>query len=695
MAAAPGDLSHTPAGTSDLEKLISVLWRGKTTILLTTAIALALAVLFMLYAPRKYTATTELLIDPTDFHAISNEITPANQQSDAAVLAVESQVRVLTSDNLLAGVVSAQGLDHDPEFVRGSEARQQPALSALGELKRHLSVKRAERTYVVDVSVASETPAKAAQLANAVAQAYLTEQTKVRADAARQVSQSLSSRLKELQDRVRDAEERVETYKAQNNLVDANGELVNDQQLSDLNNQLSNAHARVSQAKARLDQIQAMQKSNVDVGAFAEAVQSPTITALRSQYAEVMRREAEQKISLGERHPAVIEIEAQAQRLQKMIADEINRIALSARADYDSAKANEETLSHNFDALKHASIATNASLVGLRELEREVQANRAVYEAFLVRARETGEQERVDTKNIRVISKADLPLHRTSPPSSLIVGFVALLLGAGCGAGIVLMRAAYRGNRPAPGPNSALRQRLTALGSKLQPARTQIQSIPVLAKLPSVDAPEGWSAVEDSRARFARQIQNIYEAVQADHKGRSGLSVLVVAADDEDDTVAVALTLAAAAAAKQQVLLIDADLQRRTLSTIDAADSGAGLVDVATGRRDLADVIVRDPHTNINLMPFVSPNSRRDRPISDADVRRAFDKTRRFDMVIVAALNSGRDPGGRFFAGLVDHIILVARADKSGPSATAECVASLGANAAKVRGAVLTGAEAA
>lgn len=694
--APPSNAAYAPHAASELRRLISVLWRGKATIILTTAFALALAVLFVLYAPRKYTATTELLIDPSDFHAIPNEITTANQQSDAAVMAVESQLRVLTSDNLLSSIVSDQGLDHDPEFTRGAEARQQPGLSALAELKRHLSVKRAERTYVVDVSVTSKIPAKAAHLANAIAQAYLAEQTKVRADAARQVSQSLSSRLKELQDRVRDAEERVETYKAQNNIVDANGELVNEQQLSDLNNQLGAARAHVAQAKARLDQIETMQKSGADAGAFAEAVQSPTITALRSQYAEVMRREAEQKISLGERHPAVIEIEAQAQRLQKMIADEVNRIALSARSDYESAKANEEALSHNLDALKHTTITTNASLVGLRELEREVQANRAVYEAFLVRARETGEQERVDTKNIRVISKADLPLNRTSPPSSLIIGLVALLLGAACGAGIVLMRAASPARDPRPRPRPSLRRRLAAFAGKRRPAPSTARPIPVLAKLPSIDPSGDLSAAHDPQSSFAGQIQKVYEAVQADHKGRSGASVLVWSADDQDDTAAVALTLAAAAAAKQHVLLIDADLERRTLSTIDADDGDAGLVDVATGRRELADAVVRDPQTNVNLLPFVAPNSRRDRRISEADMRSAFDKTRGFDMVIVAALDPKRDPGGRFFAGLVDHIILVAKADGTASNAAAaQCVATLGADAAKVRGTVLTGAKAA
>ena len=279
-------------------------------------------------------------------------------------------------------------------------------------------MKRAERTYVVDVSVTSQDPAKAARLANAVAQAYLAEQTDVRSDAARQISQSLSARLNELKDRVREAEDRVETFKARNNILGASGQLVSEQQLSELNNQLGVAHARTAAAKARLDQVERLQLSKDEIGAFPEAVQSQTIAALRSQYAEVMRREAEQMTSLGQRHPAVIEIQAEAARLRKMIEDEIHRIALSARSEYESARANEAALAANLETLKHSAVTTNEAMVTLRELERDVQASRAVYELFLVRARETGEQERLDTKNIRVISRAELPQGRSFPPSN-------------------------------------------------------------------------------------------------------------------------------------------------------------------------------------------------------------------------------------------------------------------------------------
>ena len=683
----------------DVQKIWSVLWRGKITILLSMMIAVGLAAAFVLLVPHKYTATTQILIDPMDLRGAQSDISPTIPQSDAAVLQVESQARVIASDNVLRRVVDSEGLDHDPEFMRGAMAQQYGALAALNELQKHVQVKRSERTYVVDVSVTSEDPDKAARLANAIAQTYLTEQTEVRSNAARQISQALTGRLKELQTRVRDAEQKVEAYKASHNIVGANGELVNEQQLTSLNAQLSASRARTAEAKARLDQVESVLHSKTPIGAFPEAVQSQTISMLRSQYAEIMRRDAEQKSSLGERHPAVIEIEAQGARLQKLIEDEVNRIAASDRAEYERAKADEDMLSRQVDGLKNTAVSTNESLVGLRELERDVQASRTVYESFLVRSRETGEQEQVDTKNIRIISKADRPIYRSSPPPSLVLGLAAMLLGFASGVGIVIMQGAAEDATPRPAKTPARTPanfgRLGAFAKKLWETPEPPPAISVLATLPNVDIAFGLDAVEDPHSRFAREIQKVYEAVRASHKKRGNPSVLVVTADDEDDTASVALMLAAAAAATQRVLLIDTDLKRRTLSAIDADEGDAGLVDVAVGRLELSDVIVRDRDTNVNLLPFVSPNSRRDRLISDADIKAAFDKTKRFDMVIVAAVDVARDPSARFFAGLVDHIVLVARADERGDDAIELFVARLGNDAQKVLGAVLTGVGAA
>jgi polysaccharide biosynthesis transport protein len=689
-----------PVTEFNFQKALSVIWHGKGTILATTAAALFAAVLFVSFVPHRYTATTQILIDPTDFRAFPTDLSPASQANDAAVLQVESQVRVLTSDSVLRRVIKTEALDHDPEFIGqqswlGGASYGDGALFALNALKRAVQVKRAERTYVVDVAVTTRDPVKAARIANAIAQAYLAEQTDVRSDAARQVSQSLSARLNELKDRVRQAEDRVETFKVKNNILGASGQLVNEQQLSELNNQLGMARARTAAAKARLDQVEHVHVSQEDIGSFPEAVQSQTITALRTQYAEIMRREAEQMTSLGARHPAVIEIQAQADRLRYMIESEVHRIALSARSEYESARANEATLAGNLEKLKGNAVTTNEAMVTLRELERDVVASRSVYESFLMRARETGEQERLDTKNIRVISRADPPARRSFPPSNTLLAVSALLIGAAAGTGIVLLRAA--------GEDSAPRQPRAAAGRTLLgrfaetiggflPGGAAPSSIPILAMLPHVDTSFALGAAQDRNSHFAWEITQVLDAIRAGHRMRGNPSILVIAADDEDDTVAVALTLAAAAAVTQRVLLIDADLDRRTLAAIDADRNEGGLVDVAVGRLELNEVTARDRETGINLVSFVSPNSRRDRRITEADVTWAFDQTNRFDMVIVAAVGLGSDPSTRLFADLVDHILLVAEADKQDAGTVEQFASQLGANAQKIRGAVLTGA---
>ena len=682
-------------GDFDFSKFWSVLWQGKWIILLTTVAAFGLAVAFIKLVPHRYTATTQILIDPMDLRGAQVDISPTIPQSDAAVLQVESQARVIGSDNVLRRVVASEGLDQDPEFATGPMAQDHGSIAALDTLKKNLTIRRPERTYVVEISITSKDPAKAARIANAVAQAYLAEQTQVRSNAARQVSQALSSHLRELQDRVRDAEDKVEAYKASHNIVGVNGELVGEQTLSELNTQLNAARARTAEAKARLDQIESFQQSNGAVGAFPEAVQSATITMLRSQYNEIMRREAEQKSTLGDRHPAVIEIEAQADKLHRSIEEEVNRIAISARAEYQRAKDDEAQLSRRVDALKNNALSTNESLVGLRELEREVQANRTVFESFLVRSRETQEQEQVDTKNIRIISRADLPLTRSWPPSGLLVALAAMMLGAACGTGIVILRALNETGVERREEAEAQPSRLSAAVKKLWRAPTPVPQIPVIAELPPVDVSYSLAAVENPNSRFAREIRKISDVLRENHRTRGNPSVLVVASCDEDDTTTVALSLAAATAATQRVLLIDADLRRRTLSALDSDAGEGGLVDVATGRYELSDLIVHDRDTSINLLPFVAPDSRRDRSISDADVKRAFDKTRRFDMVIVAAVDFNGDPSTRFFAGLVDHIVLVARPVEADRRAAEQFMSRLGPDALKVRGAVLTGVEAA
>jgi len=281
---------------------------------------------------------------------------------------------------------------------------------------------------------------------------------------------------------------------------------------------------------------------------------------------------------------------------------------------------------------------------------------------------------------------------RSYPPSNTLLALGAILFGVAAGSGIVFARETYGFGLPRAKSDGGARGKLGGAVKDVVPT-AQAPSIPVLAVLPNTDVSFGLSAAENPRSRLSKELYKVHQAVRAGQQERGNPSVLVVAADDEDDTVAVSLMLAAVAAASQKVLLIDTDLDQRTLAAVDGDRSDAGFTDVALGRRELRDVVIRDEETNINMVPFVSASSRRAREIREGDIEQAFEQAKRFGVVIVAAVGMERSPSTSFFAGLVDHIIVVASADGRNDRAVERFVALLGADARKIRGAVLTGAE--
>ena len=455
------------AGSSVIARLAPVgdlafIWRGKGLIALC---ALALGVAGMsadfFIAPR-YRAASQILIGPTDLNVVDKALMPAAQTADANVIQVESETRILTSDRVLSRVVEREQLTSDPEFGPGGKSLLSRLRTALGlgsgaktgdaqlgalrALQKKVTAKRTERTYVVDLIVETGDPEKSARIANDIAQAYLDEQTAARAEASRRASDSLASRLNELRERVLRAEEQVETYKREHNIVGANGRLVDEQQLADLNNQLTLAKGRTAEAKARYDQILRLQRAGIDPGSTSEAVQSQTVGRLRDLYATAARQEANLAAELGPRHPWVIDARAQVRNARQQITDELARVTEANRTDYERALVNENSLASSLDALKGRSMDTSLAFVKLRELERESEASRAVYEAFLMRTRQMREQERLDTTNVRILSDAQPPADRAWPPRRLIMLLAGLIAGIVGGVGLAYLLELWRGN---------------------------------------------------------------------------------------------------------------------------------------------------------------------------------------------------------------------------------------------------------
>ena len=268
---APAPETPRSAAAFSMLELTRLLWRRKVAIAAAGLICACAAIMVGKTLTPRYSATAQLYVDPRELQLVDRELTPRSPDLSGLTMVVESQARLITSNNVLLQVIRDTHLDNDPEFggdaksltssvlglfgldshsAEDAKLSQMAALEALG---RHINVKKTDRTFIVDIDVWSVDPAKAAMLANAISNAYLTESKNSQAFAARRATTDLSGRLKELQERLRTAENTLAVYKAQNNFVGTQDTLISDQQLSASNQRLAAARALTLDAQSKLD----------------------------------------------------------------------------------------------------------------------------------------------------------------------------------------------------------------------------------------------------------------------------------------------------------------------------------------------------------------------------------------------------------------------------------------------------------
>ncbi len=604
------------AGLSVLQ-LAQLLWRRKTAIVFAGLIGVCAAVAIGKSLTPKYLATAQLYVDPRELQLVDRELTPRSQDISGLAMVVESQARLITSNSVLMQVIQDTHLDKDPEFGGGStgllphllgllglETRSaaSPApgqTAALDALNLHINVKKTDRTFIVDIDVWSYDPAKAAMLANAISDAYLAETKNSQAIAARRATSDLSGRLKELQDRLRTAENALALYKAQNNFVGTQDTLITDQQLLASNQRLAAARAATLDAQARYDQIEASRRNAGDGGAIPEALQSPTLGNLRAQYAEARRKLAEMTAELGPLHPSLRQMGKQVEDLHRTINEEVDRFAQSAKNDLARARDYETSLTRALEAQKRQSVQLSQASVRLRELERDVEAGRDVYQSFLKRSRETEEQESLNTSNARIIGEATVPQRRSFPPSMSLLAAIGLVLGGLAAAswfvGVELLSdeaAPDRVTQSTPEPEAPARPPRASEPKTPETKTSEVKSPPPVTEKPGIarlqeqdvirtlggilatgGIPDltrlGWPTLRAAfpLTTFLSALRAMREALARRSAANVAPVMAVIGQGLGRDRSIVALNVALAASRDGgRVLIIDADPERRALS---------------------------------------------------------------------------------------------------------------------------------
>jgi exopolysaccharide transport family protein len=712
----------------DLRELFrTLLRRRKFVIGVPIALVLA-AIAFLAIVTPRYTATSTVLVDPRRANVIETA-PPVLSSFGTDEATIESQARLIQSVSVLERVVKKLNLVDDPDLspqpgflgkIRGlfsfyaakrdSNSDDSQRAGAVEALRKHLKVARQGSTFLIDINVSLDDPDKAAKIANAIADAYFSEQVQSKVDATKIAADWLNKQIGQLKSRVVASEKAVEDFRAANNLMASQGITVNDQQITDLNTKLIEARVQTAEARAKYDQVQHLVDHGGDPGAVAEALSSEVIARLRTQYADIVKNEADVTAKYGSRHPLVANLRAQRKDTQRLINEEVQRILESTRQAYQVAKSREASLQASMDQLKGVSTETGQAQVHLNELQREADANRLVYDTFLARYKQATAQESLELPESRIVAKASVPLHPSFPRPLLTIALAAFVgVGIGCVLAFLidhldrrvttLKEIAEISSAPALAAIPLVGTR--ELARRIRRGREELEYYdPRTADLlpPALQPPLMRYAIEEPASIFANAVRSIRLPVQRIAKTKPSQVVMVTSAVDGEGKTTLAANLALSlATVGLRTILVEGDLRNPQLSRSFCPRATAGLFELAAGRDVLDQIVLREPTTGLSILPFATGSSTpeiaeilTELPFLDAIGAVLDDMRENYDVIIIDSPPLTAVADGRAFAEYSDGIILTVAWNRTPREMLTQAVEILAPVSDRILGTVLT-----
>lgn len=663
------------------------LWLRKR-LLLSVIFSLTIFAILIIYqlVPR-YTATAQLLIGINAAKVVDiEEVMTGNFKGDAAVI---GEMEVIKSRELAHKIIDHLHLEQYPEFnpkpqkpgllaqfslknllpeswkeamgmvkidSRTAEEKEEARLTRLTNIfLSKLKVSQVKRSQVINVWFESEDPKLAAKIANDVADKYIVGQLQAKFDATKKATDWLNDQLVELKQKVESSERAVEQYRKTHELLEVSKEVgLSQQQMSEVNSQLIIARAQRAEAEAKYQQVEAIAKSGRDIDSVAEVLNSSLISSLRQQESEVQRKYSEMLVEFGQRHPRMIQMQAELEDIQAKVRSEVKKVAAGLRNSMDVARAREGSLSSSLRQMESKTSGSNQAEVQLHALEREATANKALFETFLGRFKETASTQGIAQADARVISFAEIPLGASYPKRNLllmssVVG--ALLFGVFL---VFILEILNPGVRSPEQIQDLFNMSTLGIVPKIVDANALPHEYLLTKPQSSLAEAVNTLRISLSLLNPDAEVKSLLVTSSVPGEGKSTLAVLIARHS---------------ACAGQRVVLVDTDLRRPTIEKMfKFKERKLGLTDLLM-QHDLSinDVLVDDPETGMKILTggksaFINPvdlfASQRMKSIIN-------DLRERFDLVILDSAPIMAVPDTRILAGLVDKTIFVLNWDST------------------------------
>ncbi|WCT74121.1 polysaccharide biosynthesis tyrosine autokinase [Sphingomonas naphthae] len=614
MAAAAGfadGISAEEESGIDLGGVLRFLRRRWAWILGTAVVVALVAGLALLQVTPRYSATASVAVQTQKTQVVDIQDVVQGLTPDVATM--ETQASILRSMRLSELVMNRLKLDTDPEFnptlkqttgfrlLKPSTwfgSAPEPVLttyqkarirsSIIARVQKAFGIAPVLKSYVINIAATSEDPEKSAAMANTLADLYISDGIEAKYDATKRASAYLESRVEELRQAAVESDRQVEAYRGSARLVSSDMGTVDTQQLSEINSQLILARSERAAKEAQLNQLRSLtSRGGNGVDTAAAVISSPLVQALRQQESEVVRKLGDLQATYGDRHPRIINAQSELRDLRSKIEDEVRKLAAATSNEVQVARAREGTLSGSLGSIEGRVVRGGQASVRLRELQREADANRGIYETFLNRLKETRQQVDVQTADSRIISSANVPVRPSFPQ---VGQTLALALVGGMIAGIVLSLGLERLDNTVRGADA-----VEAIGGG-----TTLAFIPIVKG--DYDRPED-IVIERPQAMAAESLRTLRSAIALSDVDTPPKVVMLSSSVPAEGKTFVSTGLARVSAQSGlRTIIIDADMRHPRVHHAFGMENKAGLVQVLSGETSLASVLQRDAGTGVDVL---------------------------------------------------------------------------------------------
>ena len=711
-----------PEATIDIRAILGIVWRGKYVIAICTLIAVILAMLAISQLEPKYKATAKVMFDLPKTNVVNLQEVIVDQEFSKDTL--QNQIEILRSTNLIERVVDELKLDEMPEFnptlrveketvldrmrnvlsippevtelmqnvgimspppvpLDSVEAERRERLTVINNVLAGLSLQPVRGSRVISVSFTSSERTTAARIVNVIADQYIVDQLEAKLESTRAATTWLTTRVNELQNRVKADEDAVEAKRAELSLEAGQSLDITNQQLEALNGTLAVARNVASALDAQYQRLRQAIDAGTDLGAIPEFRDSKLIQDYRRQQGELSSQEINLVATVPEGHPALLRLRAQIDEVQRNIDAEAVRILSAVKIELDSAQAQEQSLVAEVRELETKALDQSRDAVELRQLERQAEASRALYENFLSRQQETNAQEDLQEADARVLSPADPPVAAESQRRNIIVS-ASTLLGFLTGIAIVFLLDRL---------NNTFRSPLQI---------EEMTGVNVLATVPAGGNRMHRHDVvnilrEKPNSSMAESIRNLRTSILFSNLDKPPKVVMFTSSVPREgkSTTSTMMAMTSRQMGKSAII-VDCDLRMPALAKLlRVNDEAPGLLSVMEGTATVEDALFRDEDSGLHFL-MAKPNER-PAQINAADIlsSKKFHElvkglTELYDLVILDTPPTLVVTDARIVSRIADAVVYAVRWDATPRGAVLEGLKELKSVDAPLTGIVVT-----